>query len=351
MNPRLCAFVATLLTTLCLGQTSAFDRDPWPEVKEGPVKVYLLAGQSNMQGHASLRTLEYLIYNEETAHDHQHWKDRRGAWNERRDVWIWTSDGERSGYLKPGFGADEWKLGPELSFGWAMGEHHEEQVLLIKTCWGGRSVRKDFLPPSAAPPSQEVLERDLERLRKRRPETTLEDAEAVYGKAYRDMVNQAQHILKTPSKIFPQCTKGRPLELAGFVWFQGWNDMVDGEQRKEHYRSYTTRLGTLIQDLRRDLNAPNLPVVIGQLGASDQQAFHAAQAAVANLPTVGQNVTYVTTRRFWDPPLEELVRDGVWKGADWVRFYNHGSDRSYHYLGSAKILHQIGTALARPLQP
>ena len=27
---------------------------------QGPVKVYILAGQSNMQGHAALRTLEYL---------------------------------------------------------------------------------------------------------------------------------------------------------------------------------------------------------------------------------------------------------------------------------------------------
>ncbi len=42
---------------------SAFNRDPWPAAKQGLVKVFILAGQSNMQGHAALRTLEYLIYN------------------------------------------------------------------------------------------------------------------------------------------------------------------------------------------------------------------------------------------------------------------------------------------------
>ncbi|MCH7823468.1 MAG: hypothetical protein IH849_01585, partial [Acidobacteria bacterium] len=41
---------------------NAFDKDPWPMVEEGPVKVFILAGQSNMQGHAALGPVEYLIY-------------------------------------------------------------------------------------------------------------------------------------------------------------------------------------------------------------------------------------------------------------------------------------------------
>ena len=81
-----------------------------------------------MQGHAALRTLEYLIYNEETAPEYQQWKDRWGDWYERSDVWIWTTDGSRYGSLKPGFGQSEKKLGPELGFGWVIGEHMSEQV-------------------------------------------------------------------------------------------------------------------------------------------------------------------------------------------------------------------------------
>ncbi len=92
---------------------SAFNQDPWPAAQEGPVKVFILAGQSNMQGHAALRTLEYLIYNAETAAEYQQWKDRWGDWRERRDVWIWTMDGGRYGNLKPGFGQSEKKIGPE----------------------------------------------------------------------------------------------------------------------------------------------------------------------------------------------------------------------------------------------
>ena len=78
----LCGFVATGVTAekKSLVPENAFNRDPWPMAKEGPVKVFILAGQSNMQGHAALRTLEYLIYNKETAPEYEHWKDRYGDW-------------------------------------------------------------------------------------------------------------------------------------------------------------------------------------------------------------------------------------------------------------------------------
>ena len=153
---------------------SAFNKDPWPMAEEGPVKVFILAGQSNMQGHAALRTLEYLIYNEGTAAEYQQWKDRWGNWYGRSDVWIWTTDGRRYGNLKPGYGQSEVKLGPELGFGWVMGELLGEQVLLIKTCWGGRSVKKDFLPPSAEMPSDDQFQQELDRRKKKNPNATMD---------------------------------------------------------------------------------------------------------------------------------------------------------------------------------
>jgi alpha-galactosidase len=257
---------------------SAFNRDPWPASKEGPVKVFILAGQSNMQGHAALRTLEYLIYNEGTAAEYQQWKDRWGDWYERSDVWIWTTDGQRYGNLKPGFGQSEKKIGPELGFGWVMGEHMGEQVLLIKTCWGGRSVKRDFLPPGADLPPDEILKQELERAKKRKPETKMEDIKARYGLAYRDMITHVNDVLDNIKKYFPRYDEKRGYELAGFVFFQGWNDMVDGSQRSEKYVNYTKRLAQLIRDVRKDLKAPKLPVVIGELGAGGKRGdFQAAQ--------------------------------------------------------------------------
>lgn len=341
-----------LVSSGLLAQTpeNAFEKDPWPVVKEGPIRVFILAGQSNMQGHASLRTLEYLIYNEETAGEFQHWKNREGGWNERRDVWIWTTDGQRHGNLRPGFGQSAMKIGPELGFGWTVGEALDEQVLIIKTCWGGRSVKKDFLPPGAEQPSDEDLAKELERARKRRPETTLEDIRSNYGKAYRDTVSHVREVLGKLDELFPVGKADREVKLSGLVFFQGWNDLVDGSQRGEKYAGYTRRLGQLVRDIRKDLEAPDLPVVIGELGVGGQPGdFQAAQAAVASLPDLEDRVRFAKTHHLWEPEVEELVKQNVWRGKDWVRFYNVGSDRGYHYLGSAKILHGAGVSFAKSM--
>ena len=327
---------------------SAFDKDPWPAARQGPVKVFILAGQSNMQGHAALRTLEYLIYNEETAGEYQQWKDRWGDWHERSDVWIWTTDGERYGNLKPGFGQSEKKIGPELGFGWVIGEHMPEQVLLIKTCWGGRSVKRDFLPPSAEIPPAEQLQKELENARKREPNATMDDVKARYGKAYRDMMTHVNQVLGNLKQHFPKYDEKRGYELAGFVWFQGWNDMVDRSQRSEKYVNYTKRLVQLINDVRKDLKTPTLPVVIGELGAGGKRGdFQKAQQAVTKLPELKGTVKFVKTCEFWEPEIEEMVSKGVWKGPDWVKFYNVGSERGYHYLGSARIYYQMGKAFGK----
>ncbi len=344
--------LAAILAGLCRANVpeSAFNKDPWPAAKEGPIKVFVLAGQSNMQGQAALRTLEYLIYNEETAAEYEQWKDRDGRWTERRDVWIWTSDGPRSGNLRPGFGVNDIKMGPELGFGWVMGEHMDEQVLLIKTCWGGRSVKRDFLPPGAEMPSAEQLQKELENARKRHPDTTMEDVRGRYGKAYRDTIAHVNDVLGNLEEHFEGYDEERGCELAGFVWFQGWNDMVDGEQREEKYANYKKRLAQLIRDVRKDLDAPDLPVVIGELGAGGERGdFQAAQAAVAEIPELEDTVRFVETCQFWEPDVEQMVRDNVWRGPNWVEFYNVGSDRGYHYLGSAKIYYQMGKAFGRAM--
>ncbi len=55
---------------------------------------------------------------------------------------------------------------------------------------------------------------------------------------------------------------GQGYELAGFVWYQGWNDGVDP---KNAVPEYEQNLVNLIKDVRKDLKAPNLPFVIGEL--------------------------------------------------------------------------------------
>ena len=120
------------------------------------VKVFILAGQSNMQGHGKVDaepkanegkgSLACLVKNPDTAARFKHLVDADGQWIARDDVQIWYL--QRHGNLTPGFGFREGYIGPELGFGHVVGEAFEEPVLLIKLAWGGKSLAQDFRPPS-----------------------------------------------------------------------------------------------------------------------------------------------------------------------------------------------------------
>jgi len=50
----------------------------------------------------------------------------------------------------------------------------------------------------------------------------------MYGFAYRDMLGEVKNVWENYQTLFPEL-KGKELELARVVWFQGWNDMINGE--------------------------------------------------------------------------------------------------------------------------
>ena len=123
---------------------------------QAKLKVFILAGQSNMQGAGAIKinpksknggkgTLEYLVKEERLAKRLAHVVDASGDWVVRDDVWIKYFD--RKGGLTVGYGAKRDRIGPEFQFGHALGQVLDEQVLLIKTAWGGRCLATDFRPP------------------------------------------------------------------------------------------------------------------------------------------------------------------------------------------------------------
>src|SRR4051812_40328172 len=77
-----------------------------------PVKVFILAGQSNMVGQAKMSLVEYQAKQPATSDLFKHWR-KDGKWLEREDVWIKFLD--RKGKLTVGYGAAKC-IGPELEF-------------------------------------------------------------------------------------------------------------------------------------------------------------------------------------------------------------------------------------------
>jgi hypothetical protein len=309
-----------------------------------PVKVFILAGQSNMEGKAKVSLLEYQA-GQPATRDLFAPLRKDGKWVERDDVWIKFLD--RKGNLTVGYGSPNC-IGPELGFGVVAGDHYAEQVLLIKTAWGGRSLFRDFRPPGAGLPPAAVLDRMLADQKKRRPEATLDDVKQQFGASYRDMLKEVNGTLADLKGHFPGY-KGQGYELAGFVWFQGWNDMIDPGATAE----YAANLSQFIRDVRRDLKAPGLPFVIGQMGVDGTdpgagvKKFKAAQAAVLEAAEFKGNVALVKADVFWDLDAEAVFKKG-WREhlEEWNKV---GSDYPYHYLGSARTMYRIGRAFGEAM--
>ena len=176
---------------------------------------------------------------------------------------LTLSFSERYGALSPRFGARTQNYGPELVFGHYMGELSAHDVLLVKVVQGGTDLRVDWKTPcSAANSSNNFTEDEL-------AQESLYDA----------LIDKANQILD-PDQLaayFPQYA-GKQAQIAGFIWFQGWND--GGKSVNE--ANYETNLTCLINDLRSDLNLPSLPVVIAQSHYGDPDGpIQTAQANVA----------------------------------------------------------------------
>jgi hypothetical protein len=320
-----------------------------------PVKVFLLAGQSNMEGHGHMRTMDWLGEDPTYGYLLKKVKNGAGSWLEQDNVWIYykrADAGVKKGNLKAGYGFRDDQIGPELMFGTIMGEQVANQVLLVKTAWGGRSLAVNFRPPSAGPlPLNTYPEAQQKRL-----DESIKSGKLKVGEEYRLMIAELRAVLANLKTHFPGY-QGQGYEIAGFVWFQGWNDMIDAAFTAEYARN----LEHLVKDVRKDLGVPNLPVAIAEMGVNGNKAnakivkFRQAQAAGVAAAEFKGNVALVKTADYWDEQAQALLDEG-WKNNKWVskeleeKFSKMGSQPEYHYLGSAKVQCLIGYGLAEAMK-
>lgn len=281
-----------------------------PPPGDGKLKVFILAGQSNMQGYGKLEVgrnpdnpmgpeiedglgcLRNAVARNPLKYGHLEDPDNpvdgKPGWITRDDVWISYWDGmngdpnavtveRRAGYLDAGFGVhatlEAELIGPEYGFGLTVGSALADKVLIIKVAWGGKSLAVDFRPPGSG------------------GET---------GPFYTTMVSKIHEVIDNLESFYPGYDGGG-YEIAGFGWHQGWNDRIDAG----HTAEYEANLANLIRDVRADLEAPAMPFVIANSGMADAPSgpgsLIAAQGAVSDpekYPEFAGNVVTVDTRPF-----------------------------------------------------
>lgn len=311
------------LTTLWLFSSPAL-------AQSKPLRVFILAGQSNMEGHAKVETFDYLGDDPATAPLLEQMRDADGKPRVCDGAWIsyftgsGDANGEGHGKLTAGYGSrrqpdqDGGKIGPEFTFGITMDAAFEEPVLIIKTAWGGKSLHTDFRPPSAGPfvfsetqlANLQKQGKDIEAIKEAKAKET--------GHYYRLMIEHVRHVLKDIQRVCPAYDEKQGFEISGFVWLQGWNDLVDSgvypnRTKPGGYDAYSDVMAQFIRDVRKDLSAPRMPFVIGVLGVGGAQAneqtieFRKAMAAPAELEEFRGNVIAVQTAPFWSEELAAIA--------------------------------------------
>ncbi len=292
-----------------------------------PLKVFILAGQSNMEGHAAISTFDYIGKDPLTAPILKEMRNPDGTPRVCDKVWMsyltgpydGSANGEGLGKLTAGFGERGnnptqlgGKIGPEFTFGIYMEKELNEPILIIKTAWGGRSLNTEFRPPSAGPYK---LPKEIQDVWDQHPQGAhgvpkleerkkwQDDKDAASGVFYRMMIDHVKKVLADPKRVCPAYDPKEGYEVAGFVWLQGFNDLVDGTTYPNgNYDEYSRLLTHFIRDVRKDLSAPKMPFVIGVLGVDGEKNvnFRKAIAAPAYLPEFKGNVVAVDTAPFWD---------------------------------------------------
>jgi alpha-galactosidase len=244
-----------------------------------------------------------------------HLIDDKGTWTVRNDVYFYEAELSFSGgWLTVPPRPGKTTIGPEVQFGHIMGYAHDEQVLIIKTSNGNRSLGFDYRPPSSG---------------RTQPDNEWE------GKSYRLMIEGVRKTLGNINDIVPGY-KGQGYEIAGFVWWQGHKD----SGTPENIADYEKNLTNLINDVRAEFKAPKMPAVVATVGfggydmADKFLQILKAQMAVGDPkkhPEFARTVASVDTRDFWREVDESPM------------------SQDYHYNRNAETYLLVGDALGRAM--
>ena len=402
-----------------------------------PLKIFVLVGQSNMQGHGYMDkrdgdgrflngTLEWMVETNPEAYgklkannsSNNHNDDddgdndastsgstgagttRASSWKARDDVWITYNrqqtgnvrpERNQCGRLVPGYGGDpgqeDHQMGPELGFGWTVGDalaadadtstggsgtnRARPRALLVKIAWGGKSLAVDFRPPSSGGTTglyyESVLANVFEIL------GSLPEIVPGYhgGGDGGDAAAAAAATSRSSSTTTTNKNNDKGYEISGFAWHQGWNDGCNANMTEE----YEYNLANLIRDVRTDLGVPDLPFVIGVSGMNGwQEPTAQRRQQQQQQQRQSHNTTTATTdsqqrqRLEYDPHRTKIIEaqfavanvslypefEGTVASAETRSFYrppipSSPGDQVYHWNNNCESYWLIGRAMGEAM--
>jgi hypothetical protein len=191
------------------------------------VRVFFLAGQSNMSGCNDVRNID-------------------PSWQvpTNRHMFYWDDQNPNPGFvsLSPGSStascsnvAPEFFYGPELGFGNVLESlYPDDQILVVKYAVGGTTLYVDWTTPTGEFPNGGPMWNQLL--------TTIDDVFLELG------------------------THNYPYSIEAFVWMQGESDA----DRNYQGNAYNSKLTNFIAGVRSELGEPELPFIIARIRDAGQ---------------------------------------------------------------------------------
>jgi iduronate 2-sulfatase len=209
--------------------------------------IYLMAGQSNMDGRGRAEDLEGDLAEFAKPNENVLVRFSSGGYKRRHR--------QSQGFvpLQPGINEKPGQFGPELGFGHALAKALPKQnILIVKVSEGGTSLREDWNP---------------------------ENRKSLYHR-----------LVATCKKTCELLTeRGATYEFGGMAWHQGESDSNRPEE-------YPARLRSFLDRLRADVKAPGMPLVVGGL-CSDNPKYKGFNDAMQEFAASSDDIGFASSDR------------------------------------------------------
>lgn len=239
-----------------------------------PLKIFLLAGQSNMSGYTPTSEMPSNLTQDQP------------------NVLIYA-DGElavanKKKWLRNGlgFGSGLGWFGPEITFGKTlMASAPGTKFGLIKYSRGGTALATRWCPPGSRNQLGDLY------------------------KNFMSVIDSALAAIDT--------RKYRP-EIVGFLWMQGENDALDSTYADQ----YQANLENFISDIRAKVSIPDMPFIIGKIDSTMYWTYAGAvRAAETHVARNGKNIGIFDTHGYPTDGYHYTLDGMIQLGEDFAKTY------------------------------
>lgn len=245
----LLVFTSLFLITSCEPNKTT-DVVEEPHMCEKPrLDLYILSGQSNMVGYSPISDLT----TEEKNHVYnQGWYYAKGEGSHSGNRYESWQDELKASY----YGCSDILFGPEVGFSKFMEDKYEEDetgnrhMAMLKYSQGGSAMYNRWFSNTIYEKSN-AYQLHVDAAGNSCPDRTLDGK--VVGDLYYNLVTTVREQIEFLSQNY--C-----VHVIGLIWNQGCHDSIDA-----HAYKYEENLTDFISDFRKDINQPNLPVIVMQI--------------------------------------------------------------------------------------